>query len=191
MVTITDRIDGVSGSAAIKAPCRAATTANITLSGLQTIDGIVLAVDDRVLVKNQTDEIDNGIYFVNTSSWSRSKDFDGNRDVVTGSLVLVNFGTVNEGRIYSVTTTDNPIVIDTSEITWGLAFDPASGGTTVPLPGTITRTAGLISEIALTGGSTYTIGRDGSDRIETVDDGTYLRTFTRNGSGQIVSWTIT
>jgi hypothetical protein len=42
---------------AIKAPARVATTgSNITLSGLQTIDGIALAAGDRVLVKDQTDQ---------------------------------------------------------------------------------------------------------------------------------------
>ena len=53
---ITDRIDGLSSGTAVKSPCRAATTANIALSGLQTIDGIALAECDRVFVKDQADQ---------------------------------------------------------------------------------------------------------------------------------------
>jgi phage-related tail fiber protein len=49
--------------AAYKATCRVASTANITtLSGLLTIDGIVLVANDRVLVKDQTASQNNGIY---------------------------------------------------------------------------------------------------------------------------------
>ena len=50
----TDRRYGVSGNLAMKAPCRVATTANITLNGLQTIDGVTVAAGDRVLVKDQS-----------------------------------------------------------------------------------------------------------------------------------------
>ena len=48
--TSTDRIDGLSAALAIKAPVRVATTANITLSGEQTIDGVAVVEHDRVLV---------------------------------------------------------------------------------------------------------------------------------------------
>ena len=50
----SDRLTGVSGAAAYKAPCKAATTASISLSGLQSIDGVTLVADDRVLVKRIT-----------------------------------------------------------------------------------------------------------------------------------------
>ena len=101
--------------------------------------------------------------------------------------------------VHTVETEDTHIVV--SEVagvnvvtagTQGPQGIPGSGGgSSVPLPGEVTRTGGLISEIALTGGATYTIGRDVNDRIETIDDGTYLRTFTRDGNGRIESWTVT
>jgi len=53
----------------------AATTSNIVLTGLQTIDGVVLSNGDRVLVKNQTNQVENGIYIVSATAWSRSADF--------------------------------------------------------------------------------------------------------------------
>src|SRR6185437_10722533 len=91
--TAVDRITGISGSAAIKLPVRVATTANITLSGLQTVDGVVLAAGDRVLVKNQTDNTQNGIYGADTSAWQRTADADGANDLVQGTLVLIESGT--------------------------------------------------------------------------------------------------
>jgi len=60
-----------------KASCVTASTANITtLSGLLTIDGVTLTSGDRVLVKDQTAQADNGIYVASASAWSRSTDMD-------------------------------------------------------------------------------------------------------------------
>lgn len=117
MTTINDRVDGISASVAIKAPVRAATTANITLSGTQTIDGIALVAGDRVLVKNQTDTTENGIYTVQATAWTRSKDFDGARDAVAGTMVWIAAGDTYAGDYWQLTTAD-PVVIGTSEITF-------------------------------------------------------------------------
>ena len=120
--TSTDRRDGVNSSAAIKVACRCATTANITLSGYQTIDGILPTSADteanrRVLVKNQTTTTENGVYTMDTGTWARTKDFDSNRDVSTGTLVPVNFGTANNRSVWRLTTTGT-VTFGTSAITF-------------------------------------------------------------------------
>lgn len=115
--TTIDRLNGINSGVAIKAPVRAATTANITLSAEQTVDGIALVAGDRVLVKDQTSSIDNGIYEVATSSWSRTPDFDGSNDVVTGTTVYVNSGTTNANTAWQVTTTGT-ILPGTSACAW-------------------------------------------------------------------------
>ena len=56
--------------------CRVATTDQITLSGLQTIDGVTVIANDRVLVKDQEDKSENGIYVAASGSWSRATDMD-------------------------------------------------------------------------------------------------------------------
>lgn len=117
---IIDRRDGLNSAAAIKGPCRVATTANITLSGLQTIDGVALAEGDRVLVKNQTDARDNGIRIASTGNWERSADFRNSRDIVTGTQIYVTHGTVSAERWYGVTTA-NPISVGTSNLTFAVA----------------------------------------------------------------------
>ncbi len=83
------RVESFLASKAIKAPVVTETTANITLSGLQTVNGVVLQDGDRVLVKDQTDPIENGIYDASTSAWQRSADWDGSRDATNGTLVVV------------------------------------------------------------------------------------------------------
>jgi hypothetical protein len=113
--TLSDRIDGISTTTAVKAACRVATTANITLSGEQTIDGVAVVADDRVLVWFQTDQTQNGIYVASASAWARAYDFDGNRDVRQGTRVFVNSGSLYGTTEFLCTTVD-PIVIDTSNI---------------------------------------------------------------------------
>jgi len=110
-----DRRYGVGGSVAFKAPCAAASTGNLTLSGEQTVGAVALVTGDRCLVKDQTDASENGIYDVDTSDWTRSADFDGNYDVKSGTLVYVTAGSSATKGIWTVTSAD-PITIDTDDV---------------------------------------------------------------------------
>lgn len=80
----------------VKKSARVATTANITLSGTQTIDGIAVVAGDRVLVKNQTTASQNGIYVVAAGAWARSADADTISELA-GACVNVDSGTTNGG----------------------------------------------------------------------------------------------
>lgn len=126
---IIDRIDGLSSAAAIKGPCRVATTANITLYGEQTIDGVAVVTGDRVLVKDQTAGYECGIYICDTGQWRRSKDFNKTRDVVKGTAVFVTDGTANAETLWSVTSA-NPVDVGTDAV----AF---SSGIIVPPDGSV------------------------------------------------------
>lgn len=113
-----DRTAGLVGEFGVKAPVRAASTAALTLSGEQTIDGVAVSAHagttqapDRVLVKNQADQTTNGVYQVSTTAWQRAGDFDGPYDIAKGTMVLVTDGSTNGGHIFKVTT-ENPIQID-------------------------------------------------------------------------------
>lgn len=80
----------------VKKSVKVATTTNITLSGTTTIDGVVVVAGDRVLVKNQTTTSQNGIYIVNSSTWTRSTDAD-TISKLSGTVVNVDSGTSNGG----------------------------------------------------------------------------------------------
>lgn len=113
----SDRRFGLNGTIAIKVPVRAATTAAITLSGTQTVDGVALVAGDRCLVKDQSSGVDNGVYLVSATAWTRDYDFDGSNDVVTGTLIKVTNGTANGGKIAELTTTGT-IVVGTSSLSF-------------------------------------------------------------------------
>jgi len=93
----------------IKDPCRVATTDNISLSGLQTIDGILLVAGDRILVKNQTAASQNGIYIVALDAWSRSTDADIDVELIL-MYTFVSSGIIN-GSTGWVLTTNPPIIM--------------------------------------------------------------------------------
>lgn len=108
-----------------KQSVRAATTANITLSGLQTLDGVALAAGDRVLVKNQTNAPDNGIYLAASGAWKRAGDADASAEVTPNLTVAVEEGSTQADSIWQLTT-NAPIVLGTTalvfqNITTGLA----------------------------------------------------------------------
>lgn len=103
-----------------KAPVRVATTANGALATVyengDTIDGVVLATGDRILLKNQTTQTENGIYTVNaTGAPTRATDADSTAEL-HGAAVLVSSGTVNADTSY-IQTTDNPTV-GSSNLVW-------------------------------------------------------------------------
>lgn len=110
-MAITDRLTGFESAQAIKTPCRCASTANVTLSGsTQIIDGVTPSTGDRVLVWQQSSTADNGIWIVQSSSWARAKDFDGSRDAMHGTMVLVSSeGTAYGNKFFTVTSTGDNV----------------------------------------------------------------------------------
>lgn len=87
-----------------KQSVRAATVANITLSGAQTIDGVVLTVGDRVLVKDQTAAAQNGIYLVAAQGWTRATDAGDGTKLSSGARVSVEEGAINAGKVWYLAT---------------------------------------------------------------------------------------
>ena len=110
---------------------RAATTANIDLTAdLQngdTLDGLTLATGEKVLVKNQTDASENGIYDVVASGTAtRNSDYDAIAELA-GQIVVVQEGTTNADTIY-LCTTDTSATLGSSNITFTI-ITPANVGT--------------------------------------------------------------
>ena len=114
----------------VKRSVKAATTANITLSGPQTIDGISLVAGDRVLVKNQTSSATNGIYIVNAAAWTRAPDAD-TISKIAGAILNVDAGTVNGGFRFDsdLKTTDT---LGTTAMNWNRSVDTGMASSTTP-----------------------------------------------------------
>lgn len=122
---VDDVVTTVSSAGAnAKSSVRAATTANITLSAAQTIDGISVVASDRVLVKDQSTGAENGIYLVASGSWTRTTDLDEDADAL-GFWVAVREGTANGAKIFGLTT-DGTIVVGTTSMTIAELADPTT-----------------------------------------------------------------
>ena len=108
-------------SQGIKNSVRVATTGAIALSGVQTIDAIVLVAGDRVLVKNQANGAQNGIYVVAAGAWVRALDADESVEVKPGMLVGVDAGTVNGGSVWRLSNATPP-TLGTTALTFEQVF---------------------------------------------------------------------
>jgi hypothetical protein len=120
----TDRFNGVVASKAIKVRCVVGAESNVALlSGEQTIDGVAVVEFDRVLLTAQTDPIENGVYNVQISLWTRAADWDGNRDVELGSTVWAG-RLAGSDQLWQLTAPAGNIVIGNTSVTITLLLDP-------------------------------------------------------------------
>lgn len=170
--------DALTSSLDIKASVKAATTANITLSGTQTVDDVALTVGDRVLVKNQTTGSQNGIYNVAVGSWTRSTDADSSDEVNPGMFCFVEQGTTNEDSGW--------VLISNGTITLGsstLAFSQFSKTAEITAGDGLTRVGSTISAVGTTNritvsgsgidiASTY-VGQSSITTLGTIATGTW------------------
>ena len=160
-------VDTVAQGLDPKASCVAATTANITLSGTQTIDGVALIASDRCLVKDQTLSQDNGIYLVAAGAWARATDMD------TWAEVPGAFTFIEQGTLYAdtgwVCTSNAGGTIGVTAITW-VQF-AGVGSYTAGTGLTLTGTQFSITNTAVTAAA--------------YGSATQVGTFTVNGQGQL------
>jgi hypothetical protein len=109
-------VDTVAQGLDPKGSVKAATTVNLTRSAPQTVDGISLIAGDRVLVKNQTAQAENGIFVVAAGAWTRATDMDIWNEV-PGAFVFVEQGTTQSDTGW-VVTADQGGTLNTTAITW-------------------------------------------------------------------------
>lgn len=96
-------VDNVAQGLDPKQSVKSSTVGNLaSLSGEMTVDGIALVAGDRVLVKDQNDEAENGIYVVASGSWSRASDSDAWAELVS-AYVFVEQGAINADNGYLCT----------------------------------------------------------------------------------------
>jgi len=181
-------VDSTAIGLDVKLSVRVATTANINLTtdleNGDVLDGVTLATGNRVLVKNQTDQTQNGIYVVASSgAASRSEDANSDAEVTAGLFTFVEEGTTNGNTGY-VLTSDNPITLGSTN----LVFSQFSGvgtftaGAGITLAGTefsvdVTPTSGNAS-LTNTGGAVE-VKTNTNDGLEVTASGLGIN----NGTG--------
>jgi hypothetical protein len=189
-------VDAARSGLDVKASCRAATTANITLSATQTIDGVSLSIGDRVLVKNQSTASENGIWVVASSTWARSSDADTSAKVSSGMFTFIEEGTVNDNAGF-VLITDNPITLGTTALTF-VQFSGAgqiTAGDGLTKDGNTINAVGTADRIAITAdaidiASTY-VGQTSITTLGTIGTGTWNATTIGVGKGGTGATTLT
>ena len=144
-------VDAVKQALDIKDSVHVASTANVALtagsSGLEAgdaIDGVTLVAGDRVLLKNQTDASENGIYVAVASGGTpaRSTDANASVDVTSGMFVFVEEGTANGDQGY-VLTTNNVITLNTTNLT----FTQFSGAGQITAGNGMTKSANTLNVV--------------------------------------------
>lgn len=154
-------VDAVKTGLDVKDSVRVATTANITLSNTQTIDGVALTAGDRVLVKNQTNAADNGIYTVANGAWARSADADNNpgNEVSGGMFTFVEEGTVNADSGWVLSSISGQATLGTDLLT----FSQFSGAGQIVAGIALSKTGNTLDvNVAASGG----LNVNGSDELE-------------------------
>ncbi len=152
-------VDALAQGIDAKASVVVATTANITLSGTQTIDGVAVSVGDRVLVKDQSTASQNGIYLCASSTWTRTTDADSWAELVA-AFTFVEKGTSNSDSGW-ICTVDAGGTLGSTSVT----FAQFSGA------GQITAGDGLTKS-----GNTLNVGTASSGRIVVNSDNIDLAT---------------
>ena len=115
-------VDSTINGLDVKESVHLATTAAGTLASDfangDTIDGVALATGDRILIKDQADASENGVYTVNASGApTRATDFDADSEVTAGAFFFVEEGTVNGNNGFTLTTNDD-ITVGTTDLTF-------------------------------------------------------------------------
>ncbi len=182
-------VDAARSGLDVKASCRVASTATLTLSATQTIDGVAVIAGDRVLVKNQTTASDNGIYDVAAGAWTRSADSDTSLEFNSGAFTFIEEGTANGGKGY-VLTTANPITLGTTSLTFTLfsSSGAITAGTDLSFSGTTLNVNVDGSSITTNGSNqlaihTSWVGQAAITTLGTITTGTWSATAITLGKG--------
>lgn len=123
-------ITGLSWKQAVRVATTGAGTLSTDFENGDTIDGVVLATGDRILIKDQAAPTENGIYIVAASGApARSLDADSGTELVNAS-VYVSEGTANEETQWTCAT-NAPITVGVTNITFSQLV--SGGGTTVAI----------------------------------------------------------
>jgi hypothetical protein len=148
-----------------KQATRVITVSDVTLSGgaPSQVDGVNLAEDDRVLVSGQDNASQNGLYFISSlgtgsnGTWLRTSDGNENGEIQAGMIVMVTEGSAYHDTQWKLTT-NNPIVIGTTPLTFVINILSQIGGSNTQIQYNNAGTMGGSANLTWDGTTLYTNG---------------------------------
>lgn len=172
--TTKEYVDGLAQGLEVKDSVDVTAVTDIDLNSStdpSPIDDYTLQDGDRILLQGQADATENGIYDASTAAdpttWTRSSDFDEDSEVVSGAFTFVENGT-NNGDNSFIVTTDDPITVGTTSISWSQF---SSAGELLAGDG-LTKDGNTFDVVVSDFAGTY-LSDDGSDNLQ-VDIGSGL-----------------
>ncbi len=187
--------NAISTGLVAKTPALVVSTTNVTLSGLQTIDGVSLVANDRVLLVGQTNPVDNGLWLVQAGSWIRPADF-ANGSTVGQAYVLITSGNLNTGSSWLANTPTavvgtNPIMFAEFSLP-----DQTTGANVGSGTGQVFRNkTGITLNFRTLLAGQHTVITNNADDISFTTDATSINTpntiVSRDGSGNFSAGIIT
>jgi len=167
-----------------KQSTRVVTTTNITLTGgaPNSVDGVNLSLNDRILVTGQTTGSQNGLYLVTTlgsganGTWARTSDGNENGEIEAGMIVMVTEGTIYADTQWKLIT-DDPITIGTTALTFTQNYmaNSISGGT---------------SNVVVNSNANVTISSAGTANVLTVSSAGTVTSGTASVTGNVTGGNI-
>ena len=168
-----------------KQAVRVVTTTNITLAGgaPNTVDGVSLVTNDRVLVTGQSTGSQNGLYYVqtvgagSTGTWVRSTDGDNTGELLAGLIIMVTEGTVYADTQWKLTTND-PITIGSTALTFvqNYSANSISAGT---------------SNVSVNSNANVTISSNGTANVLTISSTGIVVSGTGSVTGNVIGGNLT
>ena len=175
-------VDALVQGIDVHASVRATTTANITLSAPQTIDGVAVIAGNRVLVKDQTTQSQNGVYIANASAWVRATDFDSSANVSANAFFFVEEGTLYADTGWTLTNNGTPAIgTDTLTFTQFSGAGSIEAGDGLTKTGSTINVVGTSNRISVAGdsidiSSSY-VGQSTITTVGTIATGTWSGSF--------------
>lgn len=114
--SLSDVQTAMAGSVSARQMVDYVATSAVVTSAQQSIDGTVVSVGSRVLLTAQPSSVNNGIWVVSASAWTRPTDFVAGDYLLRGTLVVVASGSANANTVWQMTA--NPGIIGTNANNW-------------------------------------------------------------------------
>lgn len=164
----------------VRAPVRMVGASQTTLSGVGgTVDGVTVALGDRILLLDQTDPLENGVWVAQSGSWVRPDDFAAGTSVLGALFLTGPEGDTYANQLWQVSGASAQDVVGTDPIRFKKADDPLRDWT-------VSRDIEGVVLSASSGSETWTVNRNLDGTVSDITNGLITKTLVRDINGAVI-----